>query len=120
MNNQYFDQTDAQEHKGLGVLMAVFPILFFIPCIAGNLKQSSYMRFRANQSCIVFLFSTITGIISNIIGMIPLLGWILGGIIGWVFGILSFILAIWNIVNAATEQTQGKTLPVIGAIEIIK
>lgn len=120
MNNQYFDQGDVQDHKGLGILMAVFSILFFIPCIAGNLRQSSYLRFRANQSCLVFLFGVITGIIKSVIGMIPLLGWILGGIIGWVFGVVAFVLLIWNIVNAATEETEGKPLPVIGSIEIIK
>ncbi len=120
MNNQFFDQEDVREHKGLGILMAVISVLFFIPCIAGNLKNSTYLRFRANQSCLVFLFGAVSSLIGTILGKIPLLGWLIGGIVGWALGIISLILVIWNIVNAATEETQGKPLPIIGTIEIIK
>ncbi|MDD7428456.1 MAG: hypothetical protein SOU50_02045 [Oscillospiraceae bacterium] len=111
MSNQFFDREDVRENKGVGILMAVFSFLFFLPLIAGNMKNSSYLKFRANQSCIVFLGSAISGII----GKIPIIG-----LIGSLLGIVFLVYTIINIVYAATEETQGKPLPVIGSIEIIK
>lgn len=110
MSNQNFTIEDSGQNRVLGVVMSIFPILFFIPLIGNN--NSVYLRFRANQTLLQFIF----GIAVAILSKIPYVGWIVG-IAG---GLIELVIAIMNIVNAATEQTTGKTLPIIGQIEIIK
>lgn len=110
MPNQNFTLEDSNQNRVLGVVMAIFPILFFIPLIGNN--SSVYLRFRANQTLIAFIL----GVAVSILSKIPYLGTVIG-IVG---GLFEFVIAIMNIVYAATEQTTGKPLPLIGQIEIIK
>lgn len=100
--------------KGLGVL-SYFGPLFIITLIAGN---SSFTKFHANQGLVLFIIEAIVGAVCGILGIIPLVGAILSGIIGGVFGLVSFAAMLYGIITAA--QGEMKPIPVIGSITIIK
>lgn len=109
MGNRFSEQ-DINENKAIGILISVFCILFFLPYVVESQKNSPYLKFRANQSLIIVLF----GVASGIIGAIPLLGWLLGGLTG----LVTTVLVVINLINACMGN--DKPLPVIGEIEILK
>lgn len=94
-------------------------ILFLIPLLAG---KTEFTRFHANQGLVLFLADVVSGvaigIVTAVLGMIPVLGVILSSVISGVIGLAIFVLMILGIVNAA--QGEMKPLPVIGGIQIIK
>lgn len=109
-----FDQEDVSKNKTNAVLMAVFPILFFLPLVSDGMKSSAFLKFIANQSLICLICSAASGIAGAILGLIPILGAILAGLLS----LAVFVLYILNIVNAA--QANGNKLPFVGDISIIK
>lgn len=84
-------------------------ILFFLPLVVN--PQDSFGRFHANQALILFLVSTVGGIV---LGMIPIIGWLILPF----FSIACFVLMILGMVNAF--QGNEKPLPVIGGFTLIK
>lgn len=116
MNNQAktFDQNDVNTNKGLAIVMAIIPILFFLPLVMSDKKDSMFLKHQANQSLIYTILNIGSCIIVGIMSLIPFIG----AIIVALFPIALFVLYIINIVNAA--QANGKSLPLIGTIEIIK
>ncbi|NLJ67605.1 MAG: hypothetical protein GX340_09920 [Clostridiales bacterium] len=84
-------------------------ILFFLPLI--SCPESGYARFHANQGLVLL----IAGIAGNLIlGMIPIIGWILMPL----FGIGVMILGIMGIINGFGGK--AKRLPLIGKFNILK
>lgn len=102
-----YEQQDIDSTKGLAWL-SYLGILFLIPMLVN--KDSAYTKFHVNQGLILF----ITNIIIGAVSMIPILGWIVGGIAG----IATFVFAIMGLVNAVSGK--AKKLPIIGKFEIIK
>ena len=84
-------------------------LLFFLPLI--TCPESMFAKFHANQSLILL----ITGIAGNVIlGLIPILGWMLIPF----FGIGIMILGIMGLINGFGGK--AKQLPLIGKFTIIK
>ncbi len=83
-------------------------ILFLVPLFAA--KDDAFARYHANQGLLLFLASIVLGII----GVIPVIGWIIAGI----GGIVTFVFMILGIINALKGEM--KPLPLIGGIVIIK
>lgn len=84
-------------------------LLFFLPLIA--CPESKYAKFHANQSLLLL----ITSIVGNVIlGIIPVIGWMLLPF----FGIIVLILGIMGLVNGFGGNV--KQLPLIGKITILK
>lgn len=102
------DRQDIDANKGMGILISLFYFLFFLPLVIENQKSSQYLRFRANQSLLLFVAELICQIISKI----PLIGFI-GTLISIAIGILGII----NLINACMGNT--KPTPIIGAIKIL-
>jgi len=98
-----FDADDINNNKVMAVLSYIW-ILFLVPLFAA--KDSKYARYHANQGIILFLAS----IVISVVGIIPVLGWIVSA----VGGIIVFILAIIGIINAA--KGNAKQLPIIGGL----
>lgn len=96
-----FRQEDIDENKLLTVLMAVIPVLFFLPLIMKS--NSRYLNFFANQ-CLLLTIALI------VCAVVPFLGWLCE--------ILVFVMWIVNIVNAV--QAEPKPMPFIGKNIIIK
>lgn len=97
---------DVNENKWIAVIAY---IIFFLPLIVA--KQSRFAMYHANQGLVLLLL----GIACNIVlGLIPVIGWILLPIAN----LATLVLAIIGIIQAANGQV--KPLPVIGSISIIK
>ncbi len=101
--------TTTATNKNNDVTMAVLSyFIFFLPLIAA--KDSKLAMFHGNQSLVLL----IAGVASGVLGVVPVVGWILSPIIG--LGV--FILWILGLVQAA--QGQMKELPIVGTIKILK
>ncbi len=100
-----FDPKDVETNKAMGILAY---IIFFIPLIAA--KDSAFAKYHANQG-----FGCFIGfVISSVLWIIPILGWILAPILYIVFVAFS-IMGIINAVNG-----KAKALPVIGKFNVFK
>lgn len=107
-NSEFYDQEDIEKNKIIAGLSYIW-ILFFLPLVA--CPDSKFGRFHANQALVLFIISTAGSIV---LGIIPILGWILLPF----FGIACFVFMILGIVNGVTGK--AKELPLIGTIKIIK
>ena len=100
-----FDKADIEQNKAMGLLAY---ILFFIPLLAA--KESPFARYHANQGLVLFL----CGLISSVLWIIPILGWIIAPILS----IVITVLAVIGIINALNGK--AKELPIIGKFKILK
>lgn len=84
-------------------------LLFFLPLVA--CPESKYAKFHANQSLLLL----ITAIVGNVIlGVIPVVGWMLMPI----FGLVVLALGIIGLINGFGGK--AKRLPLIGRYTILK
>ena len=102
---EQFDKDDIEKNKVMGLLAY---ILFFIPLLAA--KDSPFARYHANQGLVLFL----AAILSAVILIIPILGWIIAPILS----IVITVLAVIGIINALNGK--AKELPIIGKFKILK
>ena len=100
-----FDKDDIEKNKAMGLLAY---ILFFIPLLAA--KDSPFARYHANQGLVLFL----CGLISSVLWIIPILGWIIAPLLS----IVITVLAVIGIINALNGK--AKELPIIGKFNILK
>ena len=110
-----FDPQDIQNNKVMA-LLASLGFLFLVPLLAA--PNSKFARYHANQGLVLFIFEAIAGVVTGIICVIPVAGWIIGGILSSAVGIFGLVLTILGIVNAVNGQ--AKQLPLIGGITILK
>jgi uncharacterized membrane protein len=109
---------DAEKNKTMAVLAY---ILFFIPLLTGEYKNSPFLKFHTNQGTVLFIAAVIYGIaygiLSIILAFIPIIGWILILLLGLLsLGFVVFcIIGILNAVNGKLKE-----LPIIGKMSIIK
>ncbi len=96
---------DIEQNKVMGLLAY---ILFFIPLLAA--KDSPFARYHANQGLVLFLCALVSGVIF----IIPILGWIIAPILS----IVITVLAVIGIINALNGK--AKELPIIGKFKILK
>ena len=100
-----FDADDVQKNKTMAGLAY---LLFFLPLI--TCPESQYAKFHANQSLLLW----ITGIAGSIIlGLIPIIGWILLPF----FSIVLLVLGIMGLVNGLNGN--AKRLPIIGKYTLL-
>jgi len=88
---------DVDENKAIAAISYLW-ILFLIPILVK--KDSPFAMYHAKQGLIFFIFSTIV----SFIVWVP--------VIGWILGIVTFVLFIIGLVNALSGKTQP--LPIIG------
>jgi predicted membrane protein len=110
-----FDPQDINNNKGLSVL-AYIGFLFLVPLLA--CPNSKFARYHTNQGLVLFLLEFALGVVTGILGIIPIAGLIIGGLLSAVGGIFTLVLMIMGIINAA--QGQAKELPLIGKITLLK
>ena len=108
-------QKDIDENKLMAVLSYI-GVLVLIPLLAK--KDSPYAQFHAKQGLVLLISGVILGVVSTITGfvaLIPIIGWIVGLLVGlaiFVAGIALFIFVIMGIINALSGKMNQ--LPVIG------
>lgn len=104
--NRVFATEDVEKNKTMAGL-AYF--LFFLPLI--TCPDSQFAKFHANQSLLLW----ITVVAVNIIlGIIPIIGWVLIPL----FGIAFFVLGIIGLINGLNGK--AKELPIIGKYTLLK
>jgi len=67
-------------------------------------KDDQFAVYHAKQGLVVFICGAIVGMV----GVVPILGWIIAPLVGMVL----FVIAVLGMVNALTGQ--AKPLPIIG------
>lgn len=100
------DPADVEKNK---MMAGLAYLLFFLPLIA--CPESQYAKFHANQGLLLLIVSIAGNII---LGIIPILGWILLP----VFGIAVFVFFIMGLINGF--QGKAKKLPLFGKFTILK
>lgn len=95
-NGQKFDPKDIEENKILGAISYLF-ILFLIPMLTK--KDSAFAMFHARQGLVLF----IGWVIIWIVGLIPVLGWIIGFLGTIVLAIVALIALIKALQGEAWE-----------------
>lgn len=83
--------------------------IFFLPLLTA--PESKFAKFHANQGLLLFIL-VVGG--NFVLGMIPILGWLLM----IPFGILSLVLGIMGLMNGFNGK--AKELPLIGKFRIIQ
>jgi uncharacterized membrane protein len=91
------------------VMAGLAYILFFLPLVV--CPDSPYGRYHANQGLLLLLLG-VGG--SIILGIIPIIGWLLLPI----FALVVFVFAIMGLINGFTGK--AKPLPLIGKYQLIK
>ncbi len=109
-----YSESDRKDNLVMA-LLSYIGILVLVPIFA---SESKYVRFHANQGLVLFICEIILAIAGAIIGIIPILGWIVAPIFGFVFGLVALAFAIIGIINVAMGR--AKELPLIGGIKILK
>lgn len=93
-------------------VLAYLGILFFVPFVAD--KNSAYAKFHANQGFAFFLANIAVGVVSAILGIIPILGAILGALLSIACTVIMVLLMVCAYKGMAVR------IPVIGTLEIFK
>lgn len=106
------NSADANKNKAMAIIGYILPILFFIPLLSEETKNSPFAKFHANQQLLLLIAAIIVNVVG---GIVPIIGWFILLPIGT---ILLFVFAIMGIINAAKGEM--KKLPLIGNYEIIK
>ncbi len=113
------EQTDVEQNKVLA-LLSYIGILFLIPMFGA--KNSQYAQYHAKQGLNMFVVFLIAGIAVSIVGavinLIPILGWIVCALLGFIFSIAWLATMVVGIVNAVN----GRTIPPLfmGSIRLFK
>ncbi len=100
------DQADIDQNKVMGGLAY---LIFFLPLLV--CPDSQFGRFHANQGLLLLIVG-FAG--SFILGIIPIIGWIILPF----FGLAVFILAIYGLINGLNGKV--KELPLFGHFRLIK
>ncbi len=102
-----FSEKEKEDGKVMAILSYI-SLLSLIPYFTE--KENKWVRFHAIQGVNLLIIEAIF----MVIGMIPLLGWV----IKWIGNIIVIILSIIGIVNVCNGET--KELPIVGGIKFIK
>ena len=108
----YAPQSEAQQHKTMGILSYLFVI---IPLIQGDYKKSEWLKYHVNQGTVLWLAALANNLILNwILALIPFIG----PLVSWGISVVIIVFAIMGAV--AASKGEMKPLPLIDKIKIIK
>lgn len=120
-SDEVFSTNDRDQNRGLGLLMAIFPFLFFLPYVINDKKYSPYCMFRANQSLIVLIVMAALNVASAVIGFalgfIPLIGTV-ANLACRILNVVSLLFYLQNVWYAL--MCSGKRVFIIGEFDILK
>jgi uncharacterized membrane protein len=98
---------DIQDNKLISIL-CYFGILLLIPYLIK--PNSAFVKYHSNQGLLLLLLGVACGVVSAI----PVLGWIVGFVVG-IFVAVCFIIGLVNVISGKMSP-----LPIIGKYTIIK
>ena len=113
------DPKDVADNKVVAVMSYMF-ILVAVPVFVG--RQSPYVRYHLNQALSLWCLALAClplACVNFVIGLIPIIGWIIGGLIGMTVFLTLTGFAAYGVYNAATGRCVP--LPIIGtAVTLIE
>lgn len=108
-----FEMQDIRDNTTMSILAYISWLVLF-PLIMR--KDSKYTRFHCNQGLVLAIVETVGVILLNILGKLPLIGWIFV-IAKVLFEIVCILFALLGVTNVL--QNKAKELPFIGNIKIL-
>lgn len=96
------DETISGEKKNIGMAVIAY-IIFFLPLLTDS-KNDPFVKFHVKQGLVLF----VAWVADSIIGMVPILGWVIAPLLAIVLVVL-FVIGIMNAVAG-----KEKELPLIG------
>lgn len=96
------DETVEGSKKNTGMAVVAY-IIFFLPLLT-DAKNDPFVKFHVKQGLVLF----VAWVADMIIGMVPILGWVIAPIVA----ILLFVLFVIGVINALAGRE--RELPVIG------
>lgn len=99
-------------------IVAYVTFIGMIVAICSPYKGDEDIKFHINQSMAIWLTAIVGGVICRIMGIIPVVGGIIGGLLSLAISIFCFACMILGIINANNEEK--KELPLIGALQLYK
>ncbi|MBQ9080776.1 MAG: DUF4870 domain-containing protein [Clostridia bacterium] len=97
-------------------ILSYIGVLVLIPILCA--KQSRFVRFHANQGLVLFICELIAAAVSAILWWIPVVGQILGLVIGLPLYLVTVVFMVIGIINAYGGKQ--KELPLIGQLTLLK
>ena len=98
------EKTSGTDPKVVAVLSHVFYIGWLVALILNSSNRSHLGSFYLRQTLGIYLLS----VVSSVIMIIPILGWI-AGLIGY-----ALVVVLWFISLISTLNDEEKTVPVLG------
>ena len=92
-------------------MAALAYVMFFIPLLT-NSKNDPFVKFHVKQSLVLLIVSIGWNLSGRFLAYLPVIGWIVGGLVGTVISILLLILWVKGLINALNGKQEE--LPVIG------
>lgn len=103
-----FNAADVQKNKVIAVIPYFLPILFFLPAVCDG--NSAFCKFHSNQQLTWLITCIVLGVVSAILGIIPVLGVLLRAVLYLAIVSIAVILAYGTIKGKALR------LPFIGSL----
>lgn len=107
-NSMMYDTQDIEENKPWAILSYI-AVLWILPLFV-NGGCSKFGRFHANQAFILLIADLIGGVLSSLLGKIPVLGSVLSALIS----LLLLAYTLFGIITAGSGK--AKELPFIGGL----
>lgn len=102
-NNKPNQPVSGAQNNVIMAVLAYLGILIIVPFLT-DAKNDPFVKFHLKQGLVLLIFEVITWFIDSI----PMLGYL----VGWILGLATLVLVIIGIVNAV--QNKEQELPVIG------
>ena len=102
------------DKKTTGIVAYLTWIGLLLAYVMGDRENA---KFHINQSLVLWIVVTLAGVVSKIFGWIPLLGALVGILMGLVE---LFCLICWFIALVAAIQGQEKEVPLLGQIKLLR
>ena len=111
-----------QQQFQLAAILSYFVIGLFWYVVDEKLHHSRLVKFHIKQALNLFVFSLVFSLLSTaitpimgILAHIPVFGWIIGGILSLILGLISLVIfTLWIIGIVKAFKEEKKYLPFIG------
>ena len=116
-----FDSSDVDQNKFRGGLGYVIPFAPHFLC-----RDSAFGRYCANQGLILWISVAVVsiafGLISTLLGWIPLLGWLVHFVVNSAAGVVRLVIFVIMAYYAIMAMKFGRAneVPIVGNITLLK
>ena len=104
VTDQFYPE-DMRTNQTSGILGS-FPMLFWIPLVLA--KDSPYAKFCANQGLNLFALEVVAGLVTSVLGWVPIVGWLISLVVD-IATLGAFLLLL---ISAC--QGKARKIPLIG------